>query len=106
MIHRVPLGKAELSADGISGNRYLRLGSVRDRDSRKVWPGYSGSPMHVIGCAAMTAPDNGQWSSAVVWAREFCAVDDDGIPHSAGRVGDSQVKRYRGVTLSLPPRAR
>ncbi len=41
-----------------------------------------------------------------MWEREFCAVDDDGIPHSAGRVGNAQVKRYRGVTLSLPPRAR
>lgn len=52
--------RVELSADGISGNRYLRSGGVRYRESRKVWPVYSGSPMHVIGCAAMTAPDNGQ----------------------------------------------
>ncbi len=98
--------RVELSADGISGNRYLRSGSVRYRESRKVWPVYSGSPMHVIGCAAIPAPDDGQWSSAAVWERKFCMVYGDDIPHSVGRVGDSQVKRYRGVTLSLPPRAR
>ena len=61
--------------------------------------------MHVIGWAAVTAPDDEQWRLSAVWAREFGAVDGDGIPHSAGRVGNGR-RRYRGATLSLPPRAR
>lgn len=105
-IHGALLGKRKSSADGISGNRYLRSGSVRYREGRKVWSGYSGSPMHVIGCAAIPALDDGQWSSAAVWERELGTVYGDDIPQSAGRVGNIWGKCYRGVTLSLPPRAR
>ncbi len=52
--------------------------------------------MHVIGCAAITAPDDEQWRSSAVWAREFGAVDGDDIPHSARQSGEYRCEALSG----------